>query len=111
MRGEAEPLDSALGVADRDPHLAAARRTAMHDEFCSAQLRHGLGKTPYARRFAGTDVKDESAGGRCPHRAAQRTDRIGDISEIASLLTIAKNLDRFAAKQPVGETRDHPRIW
>ena len=34
-----------------------------------------------------------------------------DKSEIAGLLAITKNLDRFAAKQPVGENRDHSQIW
>jgi hypothetical protein len=36
LRSEAELLDSALRIADRHPHLAAARRTVTHDEFCSA---------------------------------------------------------------------------
>src|SRR5271166_2056118 len=110
LRSKAESLDSALRVTDRDPHLAAARRTAMYDEFGSAQLCDDLGESAHARRFAGADIEDERAGGRCSHRAPQRADRIADISEIPGLLTIAKNLDRFAAKQPVGENRNHPGI-
>ena len=83
----------------------------MHDEFCSAHLRQGLCKRPHACRFPGTDIEHESAGACCPHSAAQRTDGIVDKSEIAGLLAITKNLDRFAAKQPVGENRDHSQIW
>jgi hypothetical protein len=33
LGSEAEPLGAALRIADRDPHLAATRGTAMHDEF------------------------------------------------------------------------------
>jgi hypothetical protein len=98
LGSEAEPLGGALRIADRDPHLAATRGTAMHDEFCSAQLCHGLRKAPHTRCFAGTDIEDECTGGRRPHRAAQRADCIAYISEIAGLLTISVNLDRFAAK-------------
>src|SRR4029077_6803156 len=70
LGGEAELLSGSLRIADRDPHLAATRRTAMHDKFCSTKLRHGLRKAPNARGFAGTDIEDKSAGGGCPHRAA-----------------------------------------
>lgn len=82
----------------------------MHDEFCSTQVRHNLREVPYTRRLTGTDIEDKSTSRRRPHCAAQRANRIADISEIPGLLAIAKNLYRFAAKQPISENGDNAGI-
>jgi hypothetical protein len=49
VHGEAEPLDSAVGIADRDPNLAATRRTAMTKGVPSRNRENpGLGVSPLA---------------------------------------------------------------
>src|SRR5713101_1057337 len=109
-RCKAQRLSCAGGIAQGVPYLTPAWFSRYELRPTSAQLGDHLGKIADRCRPARADVEHRRLGGNAIHRENKRADHVADIDEIASLATIAQDIDVLPARDPIAEDRDDTGI-
>src|SRR6266851_3707815 len=107
---KAQRLPCAGGIAQGVPYLAPAWFTRYELRAISAQLGDHLGKITDRCRPACADVEHSRLEGNAIHGENKRADHVADIDEIASLATIAQDIDVLPARDAIAEDRDDTGI-